>query len=72
MCTITRTFISPKQLESTFYRSFDKIDNKIGQVDIFQLVPTRGQPATIIPRPARVMEILQGAYFPDVSHSVLQ
>ena len=33
---------------------------------------TRGQPATIIPRPARVIEILQGAYFPGVSHSVLQ
>ena len=71
MCTITRTFISPKQLESTFYIPF-KIDNKIGQVDIFQLVPTRGQPATIIPRPARVIEIFQGAYFPEVSHSVLQ
>ena len=35
-------------------------------------VKTRGQPATIIPRPARVIEILQGAYFPEVSHSVLQ
>ena len=33
---------------------------------------TRGQPATIIPRPARVIEILQGAYFTEVSHSVLQ
>ena len=33
---------------------------------------TRGQPATIIPRPAQVIEILQGAYFPEVSHSVLQ
>ena len=33
---------------------------------------TRGQPATIIPRPARVIEILQGAYFPEVSHSALQ
>ena len=33
---------------------------------------TRGQPATIIPRPARVIEMLQGAYFPEVSHSVLQ
>ena len=33
---------------------------------------TRGQPATTIPRPARVIEILQGAYFLEVSHSVLQ
>ena len=33
---------------------------------------TRGQPATIIPRPASVIEILQGAYFPEVLHSVLQ
>ena len=33
---------------------------------------TRGQPATIIPRPAGVIEILQGTYFPEVSRSVLQ
>ena len=33
---------------------------------------TRGQPATIIPRPARVIEIYQGASFPELSHSVLQ
>ena len=32
---------------------------------------TRGQPATIIPRPAWVIEILQGAYFPEVSHSTV-
>ena len=30
------------------------------------------KPATIIPRPARVIGILQSAYFPEVSHSVLQ
>ena len=35
--TITHTFISPKQLESIFSISF-KIDNKIGQLDLFQLV----------------------------------
>ena len=33
-------FISPEQLESTFYTSF-KIDNKIGQADLFQLVLKR-------------------------------
>ena len=40
MYTITRTFIPPKQLETTFSISF-KIDNKIGQVDLFQLVLKR-------------------------------
>ena len=41
MYTITRTFISPKQLESTFYTSF-KIDKLIiGQLDLFQLVLKR-------------------------------
>ena len=35
-------------------------------------IKTTGQSATMIPRPARVIEILQGAYFPEVSHSVLQ
>ena len=29
----------------------------------------RGQPATIIPCPAHVIEILQGAFFPEISHS---
>ena len=33
MYTITRTFISPKQLETTFSISF-KNDNKIGQVEL--------------------------------------
>ena len=33
---------------------------------------TKGQPSTIIPRPACMIEILQGAYFTEVSHSVLQ
>ena len=37
---LTRTFISPKQLESTFYKSF-KIDNNIGQLHLFQLVLKR-------------------------------
>ena len=35
--TITHTFISAKQLETIFSISF-KIDNKIGQLDLFQLV----------------------------------
>ena len=30
------------------------------------------QPATIIPRPARVIEMSQGASFPELSHFVLQ
>ena len=34
--TITHIFISQKQLETTFFISI-KIDNKIGQVDLFQL-----------------------------------
>ena len=38
-------------------------------INIFE---TRGQQASITPRTARVIEILQGAYFPEVSHSVLQ
>ena len=33
---------------------------------------TIGQSATIIPRPVRVIEIVQGAAFPELSHSVLQ
>ena len=33
---------------------------------------TRGQSAITIPRPARVIDILQSAYYPDVSLSVLQ
>ena len=33
---------------------------------------TRSQPATIIPRPARVIEIVQGASFPERPHHVLQ
>ena len=32
--------ISPKQLESTFYISF-KMDDKIGKLDLFQLVLKR-------------------------------
>ena len=40
MYTITHTFISQKQFEITFPVSF-KIDNKIWQVDLFQLVPSR-------------------------------
>ena len=34
---VTRIFIYPKQLETIFSISF-KIDNKIGQLDLFQLV----------------------------------
>ena len=37
---LTHTFISQKQFETTFSVSF-KIGNKIGQVDLFQLVPKR-------------------------------
>ena len=40
MYTITHTFISPKQFETTFSVSF-KIDNRFWQVDLFQLVPKR-------------------------------
>ena len=35
------------------------------EVDPLHII-TRGQPATIIPLPARVIEILQGAYFTEV------
>ena len=38
MYTITHTFISPKQFETTFSVSL-KIDNKIWQVGLFQLAP---------------------------------
>ena len=40
MYTVTRTFISQKQLETTFSISFE-IDKKIEQVDLFQFVLKR-------------------------------
>ena len=40
MYTITRIFISQKQFETTF-STFFKIDNKIGQADLFQVVLER-------------------------------
>ena len=35
-------------------------------------IETRGQPATIIPRFVCMLEMLQGASFPELSHYILQ
>ena len=62
-------------LSPTFIYDFLNIFSEIARTFVANtedILQTRGQPATIIPGPARMPAILQGSYFPEVSHSVLK